>query len=150
MMRKVEFNPFNSIVSILITVGVLVGIYYLVKGFFAILGIITPVLLIAAAFLNWKVFPDYGKWLVKQLKNNLLFGVLACIGTVVFFPVVAGFLCAKAYFRYKTGKMMEAGQQRHEAEFVDFEEVKDMPNRPLKLPEMEKPSETVDYDQLFD
>ncbi len=159
MIRKAEMNPFNSILSILIVVGVLAGLYFLVKGFFAILGIITPGLLIGAALLNWKVFPDYAKWIWKQLNNNAVLGVIAILFTVVLFPVVAGYLFIKAWMRYKGKKVLDSYREREEKEFVDFEEVANKPSRPLELPRIEtnpvrkqgkNSQDTVDYDQLFD
>jgi len=155
MMRKVEINPTNSFFGILITIGVLVGLYFLVKGFFAVLSIITPGLLIGAAILNWRVFPDYAKWIWKQLNSNVILGIIAILFTVFLLPVTAGYLFVKAYFRYKGGKMVKEMNQKREAEFAEFEEIKDDVVKPLELPRIEKrtvdkPQETTDYDQLFD
>ena len=150
MMRRVELNPFNSIISILIMLAVLVGLYYVIKGFFTLLGIITPALLIGAAILNWKVFPDYGRWILRLLKENVILGVLAIVFTVALFPIVAGWLFVKSYFRYRRTQVLKQHSAYRESEFVDYEEIIEIPEEPMPLPKTDKPNKTADYDQLFD
>ena len=149
--RKVEMNSGNSIVSILGLVLFFVLLYYVAKGFFYILGLLTPAFLIGAAILNWQVFPDYVKWVWKLLNRNPIMGVITAILSVVALPVLSGFLFMKAFFRYRMKKAGNIIQERREAEFVDFEEVEDTSSTPLELPEMEpRKPRSNDYEGLFD
>lgn len=152
-MRRVDMNPFGNIGSLLVTIAVLIGLYYLVTGFFTLLSFITPGLLIGAAILNWRVFPDYASWIWKQLQSNILFGILAVLFTVVALPVVSGFLFFRAYFRYQRGKVSPQFEQRNDDDFIDFEEVEEMPSERLELPEIRETRQergNSDYEQLFD
>ena len=149
-MRRVEMNPLNSIGSLLITILFLVGLFFLVKGFFTLLGFLTPALLIGAAILNWRVFPDYAKWIWRQLNSNIAVGVVAVVLSVVFFPVLAGFLCFKAYMRYKAKKTLGHLEQDLENEYVDFEEVDVELQESFELPPLEKSKERTEYDGLFE
>ncbi|NNE28698.1 MAG: hypothetical protein HKN16_03635 [Saprospiraceae bacterium] len=150
MIRRVEMNPLNSIASLVFTVLVLVGLFFLVKGFFTLLGFLTPALLIGAAILNWRVFPDYAKWVWNQLKTNLPVGVISIVLSAIFFPVLAGFLCFKAYMRYKSNKTFSDLEQDRENEFIDYEEVDVEHSEPFELPPLEKTKESTEYDGLFE
>jgi len=149
--RRVDINPFNSITSLLGLILFFVVLYYIAKGFFFILGLITPGLLIGAAILNWQVYPDYLKWLWSLLKSNPIMGIIAAILSVVGLPVVSGFLFFKALFRYRMKKAGNLAEERREQEYVDYEEIEDEPITPLELPEMEKRQrKDNEYDGLFD
>jgi len=155
MIKRFEMNPKNSLVGIVIAVAILAGLYFMVKGFFLILNIITPGLLLGAAILNWRVFPDYAKWIWKTLNANPIMGLIAILFTFFLYPVAAGYLFVKALFRYQSGKFIKNREERRESEFVEFEEMDNRPVTPLELPRIEKtrvekPGNTVDYDQLFD
>ena len=155
-------NPFNSITSVIGLVLFFVVAYYVLKGAFFILGLITPALLIGAAILDFKVYPDYAKWVWKTLQSNPILGIIAVIGSVVALPVLSGFLFFKALFRRKLKKMgvdMKQGfpgqsaNESAEEDFVDFEIVDEEMHKPLELPEMDKPrqeSKGGDYEGLFD
>ncbi len=159
---RVNMNPFNSITSVIGVVLFFVVAYYVLKGAFFILGLITPALLIGAAILDFKVYPDYAKWIWKTLQNNPIMGILAVIGSVVALPVLSGFLFIKALFRRRLKKMGvnmdqgfpgQASNEPKEEDFVDFEIVEEEMNKPLELPQMDKPKPETrggDYEGLFD
>lgn len=155
--KRININPLTGIIGAILFFALL---YFIIKGAFFILGILTPALLIGAALLDWKVFPDYGMWIWKLLKSNPIAGIAAGVLSVVAMPFCAGFLFAKALFKNRIKKMglnipgMEDLNPNREEEFVDFEIVEDMPEEKLELPSMEKPkqdnSDTGEYEQLFD
>ena len=154
---RINTNPLTSIIGVILFIGL---IYFIIKGAFFILGILTPALLIGAAILDWKVFPDYGNWIFKLLKSNPLAGIAVAIISIVAMPFCAAFLFAKALFKNRIKKMginipgMEDQKTKSEDDFVDFEIVDETIEETLELPEMEKPRQdkpdSGDYEQLFD
>ncbi|MEM9922104.1 MAG: hypothetical protein AAF990_28630 [Bacteroidota bacterium] len=153
--KKIDVNPFNSITSILFLVLVLVGLYFIAKGVFTILSWLAPVLLILALVLNYRVVLNYGKWLINLLQKNILMGLGAILLTVVGFPVIAGFLAVKAYLYRKVDQFQSQAEQKVAGEYVDFEEVDEIPETPLELPPLERPrrpsaeKDDNDYDRFF-
>ena len=154
--RRSDINPFNSITSILILVLVFVALSFVVKSVFTILSWVAPVLLVLAAIFDYRTIIDYGKWLMNLLRKDILMGIGAVVLTVVGFPVIAGFLFAKALFRKKVGELEKNMQTQQEGQFVEYEEVESKPLETLELPPIE-PEPRVepktnknDYEDLFD
>lgn len=154
--RKVEFNPLNSIGSIIMMIVVMVGIYYIATGIFSFLAYIAPALLIGALVINYRVVTGYGKTLINLLRKNPLMGVLGVVLTIFAFPLVAGFLFGKALLTRKVKQLQKEAEKQRYGEFVDYEEVEndivdDVPH--IELPPIQKKSNTKDredYEQYFD
>ena len=154
--RKVEFNPLNSIGSIIIMIVVMIGIYYIATGIFSFLAFIAPALLIGALIINYKVVTGYGKTLINLLRKNPLMGVLGVLLTVFAFPLVAAFLFGKALLTRKVKQLQQEAEKQRYGEFVDYEEVEDdivedVPH--IELPPIQKKSNTKDrddFEQYFD
>ncbi len=157
--------PSNShwMINILIVIVGMIVLYYLAKGFFWIAGMAMPFLLIATLIINYKVVLNYGKMLMRLLQNNVLFGIVAILLTVLAFPVVVLFLFGQALLYRKMNKWQEeVKKQKEGGDFSDFEEVS---SETLELPQLnekkkekviiieeEKPSskKSNPYDGLFD
>jgi hypothetical protein len=158
--NKIDFNPLNSIWNILVVVAVLVGIYYIANGIFTILAYIAPALLIGALVINYKVVTGYGLWLFDLVRQNPLLGILGIVLSVIAFPVVAGFLFAKALLGRKVKKLQEEADKRMQGEYVEYEEVEDdivedIPYIELPpIPKQQQGSRTKnqegEYDQFFE
>lgn len=153
--RKIDVNPFNSISSILILVLLFVGLFFVAKSIFTILSWVAPVMLIATLIIDHKVVVGYGKWIFNLLKENFLMGAGAVLLTIFGFPVIAGFLLAKALLYRKVNKMKEAYETQSQGEFVEYEEVEEIKEKPLELPRLEKEEQpraqsNNEYEQLFD
>ena len=153
--RKIDVNPGNSLGGIIMLVLVFVGLYFIAKGLFSLLAWLAPVLLIGAAIINYKVIVNYGLWLINLLKSNLIMGIGAVLLTVFGFPVIAGFLFAKALLYRKVGQMKKQHETKEHGELIEYEEIKEEPIVPLELPRIEKQPqqprrERNDYEQLFD
>ena len=165
--RKVDVNPFNSILSILFLVAVFIGLYYVATGIFTILSWLAPVMLIGALVVNHNVVINYGKWLINTLKSNFLLGVGALLLTIFGYPIIAGYLFAKALVSRKLEKVQEDFRQRTQPQYADFEEVdtedapyEDLTEKPLDLnaprpvqsPPKQKDSSGggSEYDRLFE
>ena len=162
--RRVDVNPLNSIFSILVLVLGLAALYFIAKGIFTILAWLAPVFLILAAIIDYKVILNYGKWLINLLKKNPLYGIGGILLTIIGFPVVSGFLLAKAWLSRKINKMNEQyGGEVNSGEYAEYEDLTHEPPTRLELPDFEtrqrrpdikKPdnakTDTSDYEQLFD
>ncbi len=163
--RKVDVNPFNSIVSILILVGIFVGLYFLATGIFKILTWLTPVLLIATLIIDHRVVVNFGKWLVNTLRTNFILGLGAVLLMIFGYPIIAGYLFTKALVSRKLKQVKADFEQRTQPQYAEYEEVEptntpyedlsdEKPldlNAPRPPRPKEKPSGSeTEYDQLFE
>lgn len=167
--QKVDINPFKSIGSILFLVLIFVGLFFVAKGVFTLLSWLAPIFLILTLFIDYKVIVNYGQWILKMLKTNLLVGIGAVLLTVFGFPVVSGFLLGKALISKKLKETLGQFEQptRKKEEYVAYEEIEDdfeledpldLNTEPTKVekPEIiikkESPSNksTNDYEDLFE
>jgi len=150
-------SPFGGIGALIMLVLFLGLGYFLIKGLFSILSIVAPLLLIITAFVDYSVITNYGKFLMKMLKDKPLIGILGIVLTVVGFPFVAGFLLVKALLLKKVKSMMppqEGEAKSKEEDFSDYEEIQEedfSDYEELELPkvEVQQPKESNDYDNLF-
>ncbi len=163
-------GAFSGIGCMLMGILTVVAGYFIIKGLYWFLYFLTPVLLVAALIINWKVVAGFGQSLWNLLTRNPLGGLLAVGLTVVAFPFVALFifltaLGSKKLEKLKTemGKQM-AGNVETDGEYVDYEEVKTedatweevKPIEPSALPEkVERPKKQEGkrpenpYDDMF-
>jgi len=165
--RKIDVNPFKSITSILFLVLIFVGLYFVAKSVFWVLSWLAPVFLILTLIIDYKVVINYGKWILKMLKSNILMGIGAVLLTVFGFPVVSGFLFGKALLSKKIketlGQFEEKANPNPKDEFVAYEEIKEdvVMEDPLDLnvdpPKVERPEVIIkkkssdnDYEDLFE
>ena len=152
--KNIDVNPFNSIISILFLVLVFMGLYFIATSIFKLLALMAPFLLIGALVIDYKVVLNYGKWLVKLLKENFLLGIGAGLLTFFGFPVIAGFLFGKAYLSRKVNKLKTEYETQTQGEFVEFEEVTDESDitPKLELPPLKRREEKIsnEYEELFD
>lgn len=150
--RKVDVNPFNSITSILFMVLAFVALYWIATSVFKILTVAAPFMLVGALIINHNVVISYGKWLINLLKKNPLMGVGGVLLTFFGFPIISGFLLAKALLYRKVDKMKQEFDVQQNGEFADYEEVDEEPKVRLELPNFEKPKKEKggDYEQFFD
>ena len=144
-------NPLGGIGAIVILVLFFVALYFVAKGLFTLLSYVAPVLLILTLIIDYKVVIDFGKWIIKLFKNNVLTGILAVVLTIIGFPIAAGFLFFRAMVRRKLRSMGEQVDQRDE--FTDYEEVVEEedflelpPIEPVEKPQQKSDS---DYEDLF-
>ena len=142
----------GSFIGIILLILGFVLLFFLAKGIFTILSFVAPVLLVLALIIDYTVFLDFGKFIIKLFKNNLLIGILAVLLTVIGFPIVAGYLFFKSLLKRKIGKMMDQHQQGPKELYSDYEVVEEEVEDFLELPEIEKPSkdkEDNEYENLF-
>lgn len=143
-------NPFNSIWSILMIILALVTLYFLARAIFQILYYLSPVLLIAALVINYRVVLDYIKWVGSLYRQHIGLGIGATLLSIFGFPIVSVFLFGKALFQRKLKQAEEAYERENLGELADYEE---LDSSPLELPELEKkreqPKSDNEYENLF-
>jgi predicted membrane protein len=128
-------NPFGSLWSLLIFVGVLVLLFFALTGFVKLLYFVAPVLLIATLFINYRVVMDYVTDVLTTFQTDILWGVVKVLFAVVAYPLVIGWLFTKALMYRKVAQIqkdMKAqmgqmnqnfNQTKQETEFADYEEL---------------------------
>ena len=149
--RENTGGPFNSIVGILMVVGVILAIYYISSLVFRLLYFVSPVLLVATLIIDYKVVVNFVKWLVSLIKRNAILGIGATLLSLVAYPITSIFLLGSALFKRKVNQVRTNYQMQKEGELVDFEEIESRPSK-LELPDLEKRTQQKDndYEQLFD
>jgi len=150
-------SPFGSFGAVIGLILFFVMLFFLAKGIFYILSFVAPILFIATLFIDHNVVLDYGKFILKLLKDNVIVGILGVLLTLIGFPIVSGFLFFKALARRTINKKLdEMGMGRpKEEEYSDYEEVEEEIDF-LELPKVEhvkaspKSSDTNEYEDLFE
>ena len=157
-------NPFGSLMSLLIFGGVLLLLFFIVKGFFSLLYFVAPVLLIATLIINYQVVRDYAASIATTLRKDVLFGVVKILFTVLCYPLVIGWLFAKALIYRKVGAMQQDFQKKmtgfEQTQDADYEiissekaneKTENKPNEPLiiQLPKPKEKDKSNPYDDLF-
>lgn len=147
----VNQRPFGGLGALFIFAIVMIGIYYLIKGAYYILGIIAPILLIATLIIDHKVVTNYLKFLLNSLKLRPLMGLIYIFLTIVGAPFLAGFLFFKAWMTRLLNKYVD--EQTTEQVYTDYEEVLEEEDFFI-LPEIEEPRQAErknnNYEDLFD
>ena len=147
--RQTDFNPLNSIIGIAIFVFILAALYFLARAVFRLLYFIAPVLLIITLVIDYKVVVNYGKWIIRMLRENTVVGVIALLITVFAFPVVSTFLFGKAMLGRQIGKMERTMREKQDGEYVEYEELELDDRIELPKPE-EREKEKGDHEQFFE
>lgn len=137
----------NPIFALLFLVAIFLGIYWIAKGLFTILSWAFPVMIIATAFINYKVLIGYGKWILDSLRTNPLTGILAIVFSLFAYPLVGIYLLFKAV----VSKKIESFEENNapQGDYIKYEEVGE--DDFLDLKELKQAQEKVnnDYKDLF-
>lgn len=147
-------NPFNSIFSIIMIILVMLGLFFIARFIFTILMYLSPIMLVAALLLDYKVVTGYAQWVYGLLKKNPILGIGSILLTVIGFPVVSLFLLGKALFRKRVRDAQEEATRQRDGHYIEYEE---LDSEPLELPQLEKEEQPEDkkdkgqsYDHLFE
>lgn len=152
-------NPLGSFGPIIALVVFLFLLSFVVKGIFTILSWVAPLLLIITLIMDHKVVVDYGKFILRLIKENPLVGILGAILTFFGFPAVVGFLFFKALAKRTIKSKIQDIEQKRQGDYTDYEEVTEDDEDFLELPSIEKSKSTTnrgrststnEYEDLFD
>ena len=154
--RRIDVNPLNALPIILILIAVFVALWFVAKSIFTLLAWVAPVLIIAAAVINYKVVLGYGTFLFNLLKRNPLMGIIGIVMSFFFFPVVSLFLLGKALLYRKVDTLKKEFEAKHgggttDGEYTEYEEI-EIPKeeKPLELPRRPLQEKQNEYEELFD
>ena len=111
----------NPIIAVLVIAGFFFLALWIARGMIRILTLLAPVMIIAAAIINYRVILGYGKWLFNTLKENPIFGILAIIFSIVGFPLVSAYLLFKAISTKK--EKSEVKRLKAKGEYINYEEL---------------------------
>jgi hypothetical protein len=170
--------PGGGLGCFLMTLLGLALLYFLLKGLYKLLYLLSPGLLVLALILNWRVFPDTVRNWLKSLETNPLGALFNAALAVLLFPFFSLYILLKAAGMNKMDRMRRqfgqgpgATDGREETEFVEFEELESRPKgqkpteTPMEAPDLpekeaRKPAQPQNappppkpenpYDQLFD
>ena len=160
--QKSSPNPLNYIGGAIMMVAFFVILFYILRGLFWLMWYASPIFIIVALVVNYKVVVNFLKTLFNWTRQKPVVGIVAIILSIVGFPAVSLYLMGKALLLQKLDKFTKGMQEQAEAakgEFIEYEEVKtEQKRRPLipeslDLPEIEEAEiEEVkgEYDEFFD
>lgn len=135
--RRSSTSFTGGLLGIVMLIGLLMVVWFTVKGIFSILSFVAPILFIVTLFLKRSVVVDYGKFIVDTFKQNAGMGLLYGIGTFVGFPLVVAYLFVKALMLYQVEKRFGKKEPKY-AEYEEVEEQEVDDEDFLDLPEIEK------------
>ncbi len=154
-------NPFGSIVSLIVMVGILLLLFFLVKGFITILYWLAIPLFIITLIINYRVVANYVTSLFDTFQTDILMGVVKVGFTILCYPIVIGWLFAKALVYRKVETLQksfeEQNQKIEKEQFVDYE---DLTNKKqddilkgidkLEMPKPKEKDKSNPYDNIFE
>ncbi len=145
--RFINVGRVNPLYALLVLVAIFLGLYWIAKGVFTILSWAFPVMIIAAAVINYKVILGYGKWILETLKKNPIAGILAVLFSLLAYPLVGMFLLFKAIVSKKINTL--DNNPPAQGEYIKYEDVEEEDF--LDLKELKKAQQKVDntYKDLF-
>ncbi len=151
--KEINFNnnnPFSSIIGIVLGILLLLGLFFIARFIFTILYYLSPLFLIAALVIDYKVVLGYGKWVVGLVKRNALLGAGAILLSVLGFPLLTVFLLGKALLKRQ---MKQAQREAEEQQVGDYIEYEELDSDSLDLPQIDReeplPKDSNRYDDFF-
>lgn len=166
--------PGGGFGCLLLAVFGFVAVYFVLKGLYVLLYWLSPVLLVIAAIVNWRVFPQTVKNWLKTLEANPVSAIIYLGLAVLLFPFFSLYMLLKAVGMKQLERMgqfmnNQQGATGGQEEFTDFEEIESKPKGGIRPPEYIAPPEPLEeetpptksqapptpkpqnpYDQMFD
>lgn len=144
-------DPINTIVSLIMLVVVFMLIFFVARGIFRILTWMAPFLFIATLILDYRVILSYGKYLLRTLERNVIWGIVMSVLTVIGFPLVIAFLFGKALLFRRVKSVEKEIEGKKADEYIPYEEVDEDEDEFLDLPEFKDKEKDRDrYGRFFD
>jgi len=143
-------DPINTIISLIMLVVVFMLIFFVARGVFRLLTWMAPFLFIATLILDYRVILSYGKYLLRTLERNIIWGIVMTVLTVIGFPLVIAFLFGKALLFRRVKTVEKEMEEEKTGEYIPYEEV-DEEEEFLDLPEFKDKEKDRDrYGRFFD
>jgi len=123
-------NPWSTIIGVAVIVLFILGLFWALRMAFTLLYYLSPVLLIAALIIDYKVVLDYFKWLRDTFRRNAISGVIIGILSVVGFPVLSAYFLTRALLKKQVKKAKAEYERKRDGDLVEYEELQtDFPPR---------------------
>ena len=103
---------FNAIIGIVVLVAFIFAFFYLAKSLFWLLTVLSPILLVLTLIINYKIVVNYIQFLGNQYKKGVLNGLLTTGLSIIFYPLVFGYLFFKALITRKVDKLLKEHEIR--------------------------------------
>lgn len=122
-----QTQPFGGLFGIIILVGFVMFTFYSLRFFYNILLGLAPLLFIAAAIIRFSVIRSYVQMLGRKFSENWMMGLVYIAASIIFYPLVGGFLFYKAMSSRRNKKRKApAGANKNrglKGEYIEYEEV---------------------------
>lgn len=126
-------NPWSIIIGVAVIVLLIAGVFWALRMAFMLLYYLSPLLLIAALVIDYKVVLDYLKWVRTTFRRNALSGVIISLLSVVGFPVLSAYFLGRALLKKQVKKATTEYERRKYGDIVEYEELNtDFPPRVRK------------------
>ena len=150
-------SPVGTIVGIVLFLAVLYVMFSIVGWIITLLYKYSWLILIAALIIDYRVVLGYLKGVKRLFDRNPVYGLIAAVATVVFYPFIFLYFLGMALFKKKVKEAQKEADIRRNGKWVDYEEVSEEPvdidteYRELPPPPQPQPRrrEDGDYDQYF-
>ena len=150
-------SPVGTIVGIVLFLAVLYVMFSIVGWIITLLYKYSWLILIAALIIDYRVVLGYLKGVKRLFDRNPVYGLIAAVATVAFYPFVFLYFLGMALFKKKVKEAQKEADIRRNGKWVDYEEVSEEPvdldteYRELPPPPQPQPGrrEDGDYDQYF-
>jgi len=123
-------NPWKAIIGVAVIVTFLVGLFMLARFVFTLMYYLSPIMLIAALIIDYRVVLDYFKWVRNTFRRDNISGVLIGIVSIIGFPILSAYFLANALLKKQVKKVKTAYERQRDGDLVEYEELEtDFPPR---------------------
>jgi hypothetical protein len=123
-----ERSPLATIGGIIIGLVVLYVMFSIVGWIISLLYKFGVLILIASLIVDYKVALGFFRMLGRLFERNWVYGVVAGLATVAFYPFVSLYFLAMGLFKKKVKQAREEADVRQNGQWVDYEEVETEPS----------------------
>lgn len=126
-------------------------IFFVARGIFRLLTWMAPFLFIATLILDYRVILNYGRYLLRTLERNAIWGIVMTVLTVVGFPLIIAFLFAKSLLFRRVKTVEKEMEEEKTGDYIPYEEVDEEEEEFLDLPEFKDNEKDRDrYGRFFE
>lgn len=149
-------SPVSTIIGIVIAVAVLYVLFSIVGWVLGLLYKYSFLVLIAALIVDYRVVLSYVKAIKGLFERNPVYGLIATLATVAFYPFVFLYFLGMGLFKKKMKEARQEADVRRNGKWTDYEELSadepiDVDTHYQELPPPPEPRRRTDgeYDQYF-
>lgn len=125
---------FQIILGLFMLFAFLYVVLRLTKWILYGLGVIAPVLLVAAAVLNFATVKNFVRYLWKLIRRNPIMGIGLTLLAIIGFPITCALLFVRSLTRFQKRRRGKRSATADGSEYIDYEIVEEEPSDWLKIP----------------